>query len=69
MTLPIAEDFAAIAARLRDIRAAEQPRTGAAPPQAVPEQYAGFYHWLTGGGAWGPPSVPAAAAEPAEAAG
>ncbi|WP_149537951.1 hypothetical protein [Siccirubricoccus phaeus] len=62
MTLPIAEDFAAIAARLREIEATERPEAAAARP-AVPAQYAGFYHWLTGGGAW---AAPATGAEPAE---
>ncbi|WP_431269834.1 hypothetical protein [Dankookia sp. P2] len=56
MHTPIAEDFAAIRARLLAIRAAE--RRWLAPPEpaapAKPEAAApgDFYAWLMGGGLW-----------------
>ncbi|MDO9706744.1 hypothetical protein [Paracraurococcus lichenis] len=57
MTTPIAEDFAAIRARLEAIRAAEC-RVGAPPddeatPPSTPGGPGDFYMWLMGGGLWG----------------
>ncbi|MBK1660185.1 hypothetical protein [Paracraurococcus ruber] len=57
VSTPIAEDFAAIRARLDAIRAAEHP-LAAAPDQdeagnATPSEPQDFYFWLTGGGLWG----------------
>jgi hypothetical protein len=54
VTLPIAEDFAAIRARLEAIRAEERGRA-AEPAQAAQSrqpQPADFYAWLTGGSLW-----------------
>jgi len=52
--MPIAEDFAAIRARLEAIRAEErgraaEPASAAQPRQAQPVD---FYAWLTGGSLW-----------------
>src|SRR3954451_2978199 len=57
-TTPIAEDFAAIRARLLAIRAAERSWVASPeePRQAQPAPAAGpadFYGWLMGGGLWG----------------
>jgi hypothetical protein len=56
LSTPIAEDFAAIRARLLAIRAAERPWVvaPASPPQTETEQdMAGdFYFWLMGGKLW-----------------
>ncbi|MBL6458141.1 hypothetical protein JMJ55_22645 [Belnapia sp. T6] len=56
MTTPIAEDFAAIRARLDAIRAEERPvAAGPAPaaaPQAAGQQPGDFYSWLVGGTLW-----------------
>ncbi|MCB4824728.1 hypothetical protein [Roseicella aerolata] len=57
MSTPIAEDFAAIRARLEAIQAAERPVAvpeADAPPQAspAPSGAADFYGWLMGGGLW-----------------
>ncbi len=56
MTLPIAEDFAAIRARLEAIRAEERPQRPADEParEAGPHlaQPVDFYAWLTSGTLW-----------------
>ena len=56
MTLPIAEDFAAIRARLEAIRTEERrprpvdgPAREAGPPEVQPVD---FYSWLTSGTLW-----------------
>ncbi|GGC50192.1 hypothetical protein GCM10011504_30780 [Siccirubricoccus deserti] len=62
MTVPIANDFAAIRARMQEIRAAEQPcatqpAERPATPAPLPDNrphYADFYGWLMGGGLWTP---------------
>jgi hypothetical protein len=55
VTMPIAEDFAAIRARLEAIRAEERGRNAEpAAPAAQPRQAqpVDFYTWLTGGSLW-----------------
>jgi hypothetical protein len=64
VTLQIADDFAAIHARMQEIEATRRPAAGAAPakpPAAVPAsssggeaQYAEFYAWLKDTGRWTP---------------
>ncbi|TCZ55386.1 hypothetical protein [Roseicella aquatilis] len=61
MVTPIAEDFAAIRARLMEIRAAEKPcaepaagQPGPEPAPPVPAGPQDFYSWLMGGGLWAP---------------
>lgn len=53
MSTPIAEDFAAIRARLDAIQAARNPAP-AAPEARTPAPAApvDFYGWLIGGGLW-----------------
>lgn len=54
MTTPIAEDFAAIRARLAAIRAEERGRPAEPAPLAQPSVTppADFYAWLTSGTLW-----------------
>jgi hypothetical protein len=59
VTVPIADDFAAIRARLLDIQAAGRPATEppaathGRPPDSRP-QYTDFYSWLMSGSPWSP---------------
>jgi hypothetical protein len=52
VTTPIAEDFAAIRARLEAIYAEERGRAAEPAPQPRATQPADFYAWLTGGNLW-----------------
>lgn len=54
MTMPIAEDFAAIRARLEAIHAEERGRAAEPAPAPQPRrtQAVDFYSWLTGGNLW-----------------
>ncbi|WP_043360781.1 hypothetical protein [Belnapia sp. F-4-1] len=54
MTTPIAEDFAAIRARLEAIRTEERGRAAEPAPLVQPRMTppADFYAWLTSGSLW-----------------
>ena len=54
MTTPIAEDFAAIRARLETIRSEERGRAAEPPPLVQPHVTppVDFYAWLTSGSLW-----------------
>jgi hypothetical protein len=66
MTVSIADDFAAIRARLVELQAARRGAAGTASPDpaaaantpgpvtGTQTQHADFYGWLMGGGLWTP---------------